>query len=376
MEAYPNVRVKSDIDNVWQRIKSKDNYTLDIGMKPTEAFMKFSGTEFLTFDGTTITITGDVTNTGDIVNNGLFTNTGYLTVGGEGGFSVINFNDANGDTITTMYQTNSNGTFTISNTGTATADMIFYAGDDLSFNAKDAVIFDSDTSTFYFRLLPSDDTIDHVVAIDDLATGQMYKRSVASINDALTATSGSLTVNGDLTITGDVTLSDTTWDDLRAPATAINPPGQVSDPDWDNTNGGWLFDPDGIEVLWIIMQLPHNWKEGTDLKPHIHWMPTTTNTGNVFWQIDYKWTNYLDTDAGTFSTLTVLDPGDGTALKHQIAAFLAMDGTDKTISSMISIKLSRLGNQGTDTYTGDALLKEFDIHYEIDGFGSDEEYTK
>ena len=171
--------------------------------------------------------------------------------------------------------------------------------------------------------------------------------------------------------------TDTPWEDLRAPATAINPPGQVSDPDWDNTNGGWLFDAAGTEILWIIMQLPHSYKEGSNIKPHLHWCPTNTNTGNVLWRMEYKWTNVGETEAGTFSTLNVLDAGDGTALKHQIAPFDAITGTGKTLSSMLVLKLSRIGGDGTDTYNADALLREFDIHYETDTpGGSHSEYSK
>src|SRR6056297_1943626 len=107
-------------------------------------------------------------------------------------------------------------------------------------------------------------------------------------------------------ITKPIVLLDTVWDDLRAPATAINPPGQVSDPDWDNTNGGFLFDAAGTETLWIIVQMPHTWKLGSNIRPHLHWMPTNTNEGNVLWRMEYKWTNYQGTDAATFTTLNKL----------------------------------------------------------------------
>ena len=166
------------------------------------------------------------------------------------------------------------------------------------------------------------------------------------------------------------------WEDLRAPATAINPPGQASDPDWDNTNGGWLFDAGSTELLYIIMQIPHGWAEETAIEPHVHWMPTSTNTGNVLWRMEYKWTNVGTTDAGSFTALDVLDAGDGTSLKHQIASFDEIDGKGKTISSIMTIKLSRIGGDGTDTYTGDALLKEFDIHYRQDSAGSYHQYYK
>ena len=166
------------------------------------------------------------------------------------------------------------------------------------------------------------------------------------------------------------------WDDLRAPATAINPPGAASDPTFDATNIGWLFDAGSTEILLIIMQMPHSWKLGSEIRPHVHWEPTSTNTGNVYWRMEYKWTNTDDTEAGTYTTINMLDAGDGTAYKHQLASFDPISGTGKTLSSLLSIKLSRIGGDATDTYTGDALLKEFDIHYQVDGYGSRQELVK
>jgi len=177
---------------------------------------------------------------------------------------------------------------------------------------------------------------------------------------------GTLKMNGSATV----------FDDLRFPATSVNPPGLVSDPDWDNTNGGWLFDSGSTEQLWIIGQMPHSWKEGSDVTPHIHWWPTSTNTGDVYWRLEYKWTNINGTDAGAFTTVNIQDAGDGTNLKHQVASFGTISGAGKTISSMLIMKVSRIGGDVLDTYTADALFREFDIHYEMDTLGSRAILTK
>lgn len=161
------------------------------------------------------------------------------------------------------------------------------------------------------------------------------------------------------------------YDDLRAPATAVNPPGAASDPDWDSTNIGYLFDAGSTEVLQIIMQMPHTWAEGEDIEPHVHWMPTNTNTGDVLWQMEYKWTNIGDVEAGTFTSVDVVDAGRGTAYTHQLASFGEISGAGKTASSILSIRLSRVGGDVKDTYNADALLKEFDIHYPINSFGEE-----
>jgi len=35
------------------------------------------------------------------------------------------------------------------------------------------------------------------------------------------------------------------------------------------------------QEIYFVAQLPHGYKSGTDLYPHIHWYPTNTDTGSV-----------------------------------------------------------------------------------------------
>ena len=153
-------------------------------------------------------------------------------------------------------------------------------------------------------------------------------------------------------------------DDLRFPAIPglMNP--VTAKPDYDYTNMGFLFDPGAIESVYIIAQMPHDWVAGSFIYPHVHWSPTTTNTGDVYWVMNYKWTNIDAVDAGSVSVRTIIQAGAGTAYTHQYAEFTSgIDGTGKTTSSILSIQIYRKANDAADTYTGDALLKEFDIHY-------------
>ena len=60
------------------------------------------------------------------------------------------------------------------------------------------------------------------------------------------------------------------WDDLRAPATQLRVNPATSRPDFDAVNVGYSFDPTGVETVFIVMQLPHSYKEGSDIEPHVH----------------------------------------------------------------------------------------------------------
>lgn len=174
------------------------------------------------------------------------------------------------------------------------------------------------------------------------------------------------------------------WDDLRMPATALKT-GQINDPDFaqvrDNGSGStgvfaWRFDDSQEEELFFAVQLPHKYKLGSNLKPHIHWMPLSTDTGDVVWGIEYTLAEY-GSAFGVTSLVTVTDAGDGTAYKHQIASLADIDGSDiDVMSTMLLCRIYRDADNAADTYSGDAALLEFDIHYEIDQAGSSQEFVK
>jgi hypothetical protein len=168
----------------------------------------------------------------------------------------------------------------------------------------------------------------------------------------------------------------TVWDDLRFPASAVRVNPATLKPDFDETNIGYSFDAAARETLLIIAQMPHSWKMGSDIVPHVHWQPLSDATGKVYWEMAYKWTNINGVEAAGWATVNILSLAAGATGTHQIASFGNVSGADKTLSSIISIKLARVGNAATDTHASEALLKEFDIHYEIDTLGSREEYVK
>lgn len=169
------------------------------------------------------------------------------------------------------------------------------------------------------------------------------------------------------------------WDDLRFPAASINPVGSPSPPTLDTADpfsGTLLFSASATNSVAGQAQLSHAWKEGSEIIPHIHWCPTSTGTGNVLWRLQYQISDVNGTFPGSYTILDVLDAGDGVTNKHQIASFSPIVMTGKSLSCVILWKISRIGGDGTDTYASTARFLEFDIHYQIDGNGSRQEYIK
>ena len=166
----------------------------------------------------------------------------------------------------------------------------------------------------------------------------------------------------------------TQWDDLLGAAVALEP--GANSPSWSTFLGNtkaWHFAFNLDQSMHGSYQFSHSYEEGTDIEFHIHWTPTTTNTGSVKWELEYTWQSVN----GTFSSptvLTIIDPADGTAYKHQIAAFSTISGVGQGLSSIMLVRVRRLGSE--DDYTGSAALLYADIHYKKNSLGSDEEYVK
>ena len=171
-------------------------------------------------------------------------------------------------------------------------------------------------------------------------------------------------------------LTNPAWDDLRAPATGINPAGSAASATVDTEDGSLLFANGQVQTVAITFQMPHTWKVGTDVSFHIHWCKTTAAAGTVKWQAKYKWTNIGDVipPFSAFSDGTEAIPNSDIANKHAIFEFTDYFGVGKTISSQITIVLQR--NTTGDTYGATVKLLEADIHYQVDSFGSGQEYVK
>jgi len=190
-----------------------------------------------------------------------------------------------------------------------------------------------------------------------------------------------VTNDNQIQITKPMVLLDTVWDDLRVPMqnTKINP--TKSEPAFESFIGGtftYAFAADNAddESLLFAAQLPHSYKIGTNLRPHIHWSPSTTNTGNAVFELEYTSASIGGT-LGATTSITATDAADGTAFKHQLIGFDEIDGSNLGLSSMIICRLTRLGTDSADTFTGKAFVLEFDFHFEIDTpGGSYDEYSK
>lgn len=177
-------------------------------------------------------------------------------------------------------------------------------------------------------------------------------------------------------------VSATAWDDLVIPGVDLrvnaSPPALAAIFSTGNLLG-YSFDDSTDEQGYFTLQFPHSWKEGTVIYPHVHWMAATTNTGSATWGFEYNWANVSSNYASGPATIIAVDATGG-QWNHQIAAFPAITNTAATVSSVLVGRFFRDANASesgaTDDLTGDAVLLSLDIHIQVDGLGSSEQYTK
>lgn len=177
----------------------------------------------------------------------------------------------------------------------------------------------------------------------------------------------------------------TYWDDLRISATSTR--AQANTPTFAAWFGGtfiWWFADAATKELHFTCQMPHKWKEGTTIHPHVHWIPDVVAAADnrvVNWGLEYTWANIGALFPGT-TTITgnVHYPAHVrvAANTHYMTDLGNITAAGKTRSSMLVCRIFRDGTGAidTDSYTNDAGLLEVDFHYEIDSPGSEEELVK
>lgn len=167
------------------------------------------------------------------------------------------------------------------------------------------------------------------------------------------------------------------WDDLRFPASGINPAGAVANPEVDTATypGTLLFSGSGTKLVAGVAQVPHAWVAGSGLRPHIHWSKTTSAAGGVVWEFCFAVADIGETFPAYSAWEAGVDvvPNSDTAEKHALTRFSEIDMTGKKGSTMVAWQIRRKHDAVGDTYGADSRLWEFDFHYRVFGLGSEAE---
>lgn len=205
-------------------------------------------------------------------------------------------------------------------------------------------------------------------------------------------------LNTNMVVESDGTLrmdgAATVWDDLMVFPDATTRGGSKM-PEWGGTgavafkkNGSsqgvflWMFSSITEQELYFTIQLPHSYKVGTAIYPHIHWTTATSTPTrtNVAWGLEYSVIAFGGTfpNTSTLTSNTVISDiatisGVG---QHLITSLGTISGTNLGISTVLVCRIYRNVTASADTFNDEAGLLGFDIHYEKDTQGSRTEYAK
>jgi len=173
-------------------------------------------------------------------------------------------------------------------------------------------------------------------------------------------------------------LSETSvWDDIRVSLVARNNNTSATFSAFAGSNlYAWDFNGTSVDGLYFEVQMPHSWKQGTTIYPHVHWATATGGSAtNVTWALDYEWKNIDQVFTGSVTTISTSVTASTTAFTQQITNIgSGITDATKVISSIMMCRLYRDGS--ADANNNDAFLLAFDIHYEIDSRGSSQITTK
>lgn len=169
------------------------------------------------------------------------------------------------------------------------------------------------------------------------------------------------------------------WDDLNvAPFSAslgpsVRPPAIVKFKDNGAASTGvylYAFDEKKEEELFFSVQLPHSYKEGSEIRPHVHFTTPTQTATTITWGLEYNW---HDVNSVIGNTSIISNPtACPVAFTHTIGSLGTISGVGKKISSILVCRLFR----ATGGYAGNALLLSVDFHIQKDTVGSASETSK
>lgn len=134
-------------------------------------------------------------------------------------------------------------------------------------------------------------------------------------------------------------------------------------PSWAAITGniyGYRF---GVgDELWLTYHFDHDVKQSATFYPHVHWLTTGTDNGNVQWRLEYSIA--AGHGAGVFPAATTLDleqAATGVALTHLVNEDATGIATPLPDTLMIC-KISRIA-ASVDELVGNAFLLTVDMHY-------------
>ena len=165
------------------------------------------------------------------------------------------------------------------------------------------------------------------------------------------------------------------WRDMLGQA--VNPTTGLTIPVWTQIGSGpfYAYHYQVGDQQWFFYHVQHDYKQGTPIYLHVHWLTNGTSTNTVKWQFTYSFARGFNQGASsTYNTtgtvVTVEEAASGVAYRHMTSE-IAVPITDPNfeVDGILMVHLKRITNGGTDN-ANTVYVTMADCHYQSERFNT------
>ena len=125
------------------------------------------------------------------------------------------------------------------------------------------------------------------------------------------------------------------------------------------------------EELYFSVEVPHNYVAGSNLSFYIHYSYMSDTVGDTGkFGIEYTWANQEELYGSSSKIYRVLTSTNNDKYYHHWVGFTQINGTGKTLGSILVCRIFRNSSSAEDTYAGFVALLGVDMVYEANKIGS------
>jgi hypothetical protein len=139
------------------------------------------------------------------------------------------------------------------------------------------------------------------------------------------------------------------------------------------------FVPGEMREAFAEFHIPHTWKPGTMMYPHVHFTILSSGSGTVRWGFEYifartqrsnAFTQYPATTQTIYLEQVIDANSERTHFVVEAPQGQGIPGTDLEVDGMILVRVFRDGAHVNDTFEQDVFGITVDLHTEIDRYST------
>ena len=131
------------------------------------------------------------------------------------------------------------------------------------------------------------------------------------------------------------------------------------------------------DEMWISIHVKHDWKPGTDIYPHVHWLTDDASpAGDAVWQIQYSVAKRNDTTPPVFPAVTTISLTTAMTVQNghvvsEASDLQAIPAAEIEVDCLIELHITRITDGGAGGDAKNLFGLQLDLHYQKDRIGTE-----